>query len=74
MGMISAMKLKAKWEKFCKNHPKVPLFVDKCNEQLLTEGTIIDIKVTRPDGTTLCTNVKLLPEDLELLQDFKSAQ
>lgn len=72
MNMMKMMKLKSKWDSFCKNHPKFPMFIQACNQKKLTEGTIIDVKITRPDGTVLSTNVKLLQEDIELLQDLKS--
>lgn len=72
MNMMNMIKLKSKWDAFCRNHPKFPMFVEACNQNKLTEGTVIDLKVTKPDGTVLNTNVKLTAEDMELLKELKT--
>ena len=55
-------KLKTSMDTFRNNHPK----------DALMEGTIIEITVTTPQGKNYCTNVKLKPEDMELMESFKN--
>ena len=57
---------------FRNNHPKFPLFLDAVSKDALMEGTIIEITVTTPQGKNYCTNVKLKPEDMELMESFKN--
>ena len=39
----------------------------------IQEGTIIEMKVTKPDGTEMTTNLKVNQSDLELLQELREA-
>ena len=65
-------KLKTSMDTFRNNHPKFPLFLDAVSKDALMEGTIIEITVTTPQGKNYCTNVKLKPEDMELIESFKN--
>ncbi|GFI38240.1 hypothetical protein AALA13_06555 [Lachnospiraceae bacterium 50-23] len=65
-------KLKTSMDTFRNNHPKFPLFLDAVSKDTLMEGTIIEITVTTPQGKNYCTNVKLKPEDMELMESFKN--
>lgn len=65
-------KLKASMDAFRNNHPKFPLFLDAVSKDALMEGTIIEITVTTPQGKNYCTNVKLKPEDMELMESIKN--
>lgn len=70
------MKLKSHWTTFTQNHPRFPLFINaiavsnKNGTPVLTEGTIIDINITTPEGKTMGTNVKLTASDLEMFRDL----
>lgn len=65
-------KIKAAWDRFSANHPKFLPFFGAVNRKGVTEGTIIEISVTTPDGETIATNVKITQEDLELFEEIKS--
>lgn len=65
-------KLKTSMDTFRNNHPKFPPFLDAVSKDALMEGTIIEITVTTPQGKNYCTNVKLKPEDMELMESFKN--
>ena len=65
-------KLKTSMDTFRNNHPKFPLFLDAVSKDALMEGTIIEITVTTPQGKNYCTNVKLKPEDMELMESFQN--
>ena len=60
------LKMKGLWEKFNHNHPKVMPFFHAANTKGITEGTVIEVKVTYTDGTEYTTNIKVSEEDLEM--------
>jgi hypothetical protein len=40
--------------------------------QGVEEGSVIEITVTRPDGTATTGNMRVQPSDLEVLQELKN--
>ena len=60
--------LKKHLENFQNNHPKFPAFLDAVYREALTEGTVIEISATSPDGKNYVTNLKLKEEDLEFFR------
>lgn len=71
--MINPMKLmqyKEMAERFRQNHRKVePFFRAAVNS--IRAGSIVEIKVTDPDGKELCANIRVKPEDMELLREVR---
>lgn len=63
----SMMKVKGAWDQFSQNHPKFVPFMQAVGREAITDGTIIEIKVTSPAGKEYNTNMKLTQSDLELL-------
>ena len=59
--------------KFNASHPKVGAFLKAAFAGGIQEGTIIEMKVTKPDGTEMTTNLKIKQSDLELLQELREA-
>ena len=64
--------IKSGMDRFRINHPKFPLFLKAISQEALREGTLIEINVTTPEGKTYCSNVRLRPDDMELIETFKS--
>ena len=60
--------LKKHLENFQNNHPKFPAFLGAVYRETLTEGTVIEISATSPDGKNYVTNLKLKEEDLEFFR------
>ena len=66
-------RLKNSWEKFTASHPKFPMFLQAAvNNNVFREGTILEINITTPEGQNISTNLKVNPEDLELIEDLKN--
>lgn len=65
------LKMKGLWERFNNNHPKVMPFLNAANAKGITEGTVIEAKVTYTDGTEYTTNIKVSTDDLEMFQQIK---
>lgn len=66
LGLGDVMKIKGAWDKFTRNHPKFPAFLNAAKAKGVYEGTVIGITITGPEGESLTTNVKVTEEDLEL--------
>ncbi len=71
MNFSAIMQLKTEWNGFCKRHPKFPLFLNAAQQKGISAGTILELSITAPDGTVLNTNVKVQPEDLEMLKKMR---
>lgn len=67
MNPMQLLQLKSGWEQFRQNHPKFPLFMNAVSQNALAEGTIIEIKVTSPDGKNYSSNIKLTKGDTEFM-------
>lgn len=72
MNIGAAFKAKGAWEKFTKNHPKFPLFMDAVKKKGVSEGTVVTISFVYPnEEAPLEMNLKITPEDLEILETLK---
>lgn len=68
-GMM--LKLGGLWGKFTKNHPKFPQFIKALQSNGIKADTVIDIKITYPDGKTVDSNLKISEQDLQLIEELK---
>lgn len=64
-------KIKECVDKFRANHPKFPMFIQAVAQNALKEGTLIEINVTTEEGQNYKTNIRIKPEDMELMQTLK---
>lgn len=68
----SMMKFKGAWDKFNNNHPKFVPFMQAVGREAMMDGTIIEIKVTSPEGKEYNTNMKITQSDLELFAQLRT--
>ena len=71
MNPASLFKMKSLWDKFTKNHPKFPKFLQAMQQTGIHEGTILAMSITTPSGEKLETNLRVTAEDLELFKELK---
>lgn len=72
---MEMMKILGMWNTFKSNHPKFPKFMAAASKPgILSEGTILEVKITTADQQTLETNLKLTQSDLELFTQLKNFQ
>lgn len=71
MNPADLFKMRSNWEKFTQNHPKFPMFLSAMGNANIGAGSVIEINITTQDGQNLCTNVKLQPSDMEVIEDLK---
>lgn len=68
----SVMKMKSAWDTFNHNHPKFMPFCQAVGREGIGVGTIIEVKVTSPEGKEFNTNMKLTQSDLDLFEQVRS--
>ena len=73
MNPMALMKIMNAKNKFHASHPTFGAFLYAAFAGGIQEGTIIEMKVTKPDGTEMTTNLKIKQSDLELLQELREA-
>lgn len=70
MNPMAMMKLKGMLEGFQQRHPRVIPFLRDASGRI-SEGTVIEVTVTGPDGHRIASNIRVTAEDIELLQQAK---
>ena len=62
------LKYRERLDKFNEDHPRVRPFLAAVANTALVEGTVLEMKATRPDGQELVTNIRLSADDIETLR------
>jgi len=71
MNPGSIMKIMQAKSRFEANHPKFTAFLSYVMRGSMPEGTIIEITVTKPGEDPVTGNLKVMQDDLELLEGLK---
>lgn len=66
------LKIKEYWSRFSGNHPRCVDFFRAVGSEPMEVGTIIEVTITKPDGSKKCTNIKVQQSDLEMFNALKS--
>ena len=69
IGMM--LKLGGLWAKFSKNHPKFPQFIKAVQKNGFPVDTVLDVKITYPDGNVVDSNLKVTESDLAIIEELK---
>ena len=64
----SLLKMKDRLKVFNQEHPRVRQFFHKIKEEGLPEGSVLEMKVTLPDGSEQVTNIRVTRQDVETIQ------
>ena len=65
---MDMMKIGQRLKVFREQHPKFPAFLTQVKENALVPGTIMEMKVTTPEGREYITNIRLTQDDVETLR------
>lgn len=71
MNPASIMKIMNAKKRFTDSHPRFVAFLNAVFSGGIQEGTVIELKVTKPGGETMTTNMKVQQSDLDLFQELK---
>jgi len=63
-------KLKSSWERFAVNHPKFINFLAALQSNYIKEGTIIEISVKTEEGKTICSNIRLNSDYIDMFAEI----
>ena len=72
MNLGGLFQLKNSWAAFTRNHPKFPKFLQAAGASI-TPDTIIEIKVTTPEGKKIETNLKVRQSDIDLVKNLANS-
>jgi hypothetical protein len=72
MDLSAVMRVKNAWDTFTRNHPKLMPFMQAVGREAIADGTIIEVKVTSPQGKEYNTNMKITQSDLDLFDQMKT--
>lgn len=65
-------KLLAAKKQFEQTHPKAAAFARSVQAQGIEAGSVVELTITRPDGTQVSANLRVQPSDLELLRELQA--
>lgn len=65
-------KLKGLQNKFVSDHPKFTSFLSAVSSRGLNEGTVVEISITYPDGSTMESNIRLTANDINSYHELKN--
>ena len=68
MNFEILMKLRQRIDLFNSDHPKIGNFLRTLKSNAITEGTVIEVKVTTPDGKEYESNMRLTANDVETIR------
>lgn len=71
---MKLLQMKNIWDGFTSRHPKFPQFMSAVQQHGISEGTIIEVQLTHPDGKVFTTNLKLTAEDMEAFRNLQDIQ
>lgn len=72
MNPAKIFQLKASWDRFAAAHPKFPLFLRAVSgNDVIREGTVIEVNITTAEGKNFATNVKVTADDMQLFSDVR---
>ncbi len=67
---MQIIKLKDRLNAFRGRHPGFTGFIGAIRRDGLPEDTVLDVRVTMPDGRTMATNFRVTREDLDLIRSL----
>lgn len=74
MNPMKLLKLKDRYKLFKKDHPKLIAFGGVAANGHLVKGSVVEIKITTPEGKAIATDFELTENDVDsikLLKDIK---
>ena len=74
MNPMFLMQIKDRMNTFNAEHPKLGRFFSVIKSNAIKEGTIIEMKVTTPEGEEYVSNIKLTNNDVETIRMMSSME
>jgi hypothetical protein len=74
MNPVAMMQAAGRIKIFQEQHPKAIGFIKSLSENDIREGSVIELKVTTPEGKEAVSNIKLTKDDIETFRIFRNGQ
>ena len=71
MDIKELMKAKSAWERFSRNHPKFPQFLNAAKAYNFKEGTVLEFRISNPGEEPLIGNIRVTADDIDLFNSLK---
>ena len=71
---MAMLQMKERLNIFNQDHPRVAPFFNAVGGNALMEGSVLELKVTTPEGKEYITNLRLNANDLETIDMLKKQQ
>ena len=72
MNPMDMMQLGGRLSIFRQQHPKFGAFLRDAGKDAMREGSVLEMKVTSPEGQEYVTNIKLTADDVETLRILRN--
>lgn len=72
MNPIAMMQAAGRIKIFQEQHPKALAFIKSVSDNDIREGSIIEVKVTTPEGRESVSNIKVTKDDMETFKLLKN--
>lgn len=69
---LELMKMKERLTTFHTQHPRVGAFLSDVSANAIREGSIVELKVTSPEGREYVTNIRVTSDDMKTLDILKN--
>lgn len=66
----SILQFRKDWGEFEERHPKFVTFLGALFKSGISEGSVVEITVTLPDGKKLESNMRISDKDLEFMKNI----
>lgn len=70
MKPTAIAKMRSLVERFRNNHPKFSMFAAAASNYV-SVGSIIEINIQDAEGKSICTNIRVTEDDIELMEAIK---
>ena len=71
---LELMKMKERLDLFSQQHPRFGMFLRDVGERAVMPGTVLEIRVTTPEGKEYITNIRLTQDDVQTIEMARQAK
>ncbi len=71
MNPMDMMQMGSRLQIFNQQHPKFGAFLREAGQDAMREGSVLEMRVTSPEGKEYVTNIRLTAEDVETMNMFR---
>ena len=65
---MDMFKIRERLRLFEEQHVRFPLFLRDVGEHAVQAGSVVEVKVTDPQGKEYISNIRLTPDDIETIE------